>query len=249
MAQPAVFTKNEERYFRKMFHLYDTDKSGSIGMSELKNLTKSLGVDLSEETLLQTVAAIGCPTDGEDIDLDFPSFVKWFSSQGSVGGDEFAALKGKIRARGSKSLTNEQISHLKEVFDHFDADQSNSIDADELVVVFASMGQEVTREAMVQMIATVDNTNSGDIDFEEFIMMMCTNFGKGFKREMEEAFEQVDPGDEGRLPVSTVAEMMRQTSGGKLSETEISEILASISTDGWVDYRLWESLWDACDEA
>lgn len=232
-----------------MFHLFDTDKSGAIGLSELKNLTKQLGSEMSEETLLQTVAAIGCSTEGGEIDLSFEDFVKWFTTQGSAGGDEFAVLKGKIRASGSKNLSNDQIAHLKEVFDHFDADKSNSIDADELVNVFASMGQEVTLDSMKQMIATVDDNGSGDIDFEEFIMMMCSNFGKGFKHEMENAFSEVDPGDEGRIPVSTVAELMRRTTGGMLSETEISEILASIAEDGWVDYRLWESLWEACDEA
>lgn len=245
----SSFSKREEAYFKKMFHLFDTDKSGAIGLSELKNLTKQLGSEMTEEVLLQTVNSIGCPTENGEIDLSFEDFVRWFSSCGTAGGDEFAVLKARISANGAKNLSNEQIAHLKEVFDHFDADKSNSIDAEELVNVFASMGQEVTLESMKQMIATVDENGSGDIDFDEFIMMMCSNFGMGFKAEMENAFSEVDPGGEGRIPVSTVAELMRRTTGGMLSETEISEIIASIAEEGWVDYRLWESLWEACDEA
>ena len=243
------FNANEKRYFRKMFQLYDTDKSGAIGLAELKNLCRHLGVDMSEESLLESVVSIGCPVENNEIDLDFNSFLKWLGSSASeTGGDEFAALKVKITAQGSKALTNDQIQRFKEVFDHFDADHSGSIDADELMNVFSSMGNDVTREEMEQMIAGVDDDGSGEIEFEEFIMLMCTHYGHSFTSEMEEVFSHLDPDAFGRLPVTAVANMMRETTGGILSEAEISEIIASVAENGYVDYMKWESLWEACNE-
>eukprot|EP00658_Telonema_sp_P-2_P014957 TRINITY_DN15712_c0_g1_i2.p1 TRINITY_DN15712_c0_g1~~TRINITY_DN15712_c0_g1_i2.p1 ORF type:complete len:161 (-),score=48.59 TRINITY_DN15712_c0_g1_i2:27-509(-) len=147
-----------------------------------------------------------------------------------------------------RDSSNEQLQRFKEVFDHFDADKSGSIDADELMNVFSSMGNEVTREEMVEMIAGVDDDDSGEIEFEEFIMLMCSHYGHSFTSEMEEVFSHLDPDAFGRLPVTAVANMMRETTGGILTEAEISEIISSVSENGYVDYMKWESLWEACNE-
>lgn len=244
------FSEHERKYFKKMFDLYDTDKSGAIGLSELKNLSRHLGVEMSEESLLQTVKNLGLPTENNDIDLEFEEFLKWLSTANGAAGDEFAALKAKITAAGSKTLNNEQIARLKEVFDHFDADKSGSIDADELINVFESMGQAVTREEMEKMIASVDDDGSGQIEFEEFMMLMCSNYGaKTLETDMQEAFSVYDPDATGKVTLSTLRQMIIDTSGGRLTEKEIADIIDSVEKrDGFVEYMKWESLWEACRE-
>jgi calcium-binding protein CML len=247
----AELTEHERAYFKKMFDLYDTDKSGAIGLSELRNLSKHLGVEMSEQHILASVRSIGVHADGEDIDLAFPQFVMWLHNASSAG-DEFALLKAKITAKGNKALNNEQIARLKEVFDHFDADGSGSIDAGELRNVFQSMGTEVSEQEMEDMIAGVDDDGSGQIEFQEFMVLMCSNFGsRSFEEDMREAFTQLDPDSTGKLDVKKLKSMMKELTGGLLSDQEIADIITSIDGSGPVDdveYMKWESLWEACRE-
>ena len=242
------FNDNERRYFQKMFDLYDTDKGGTIGLSELKNLAKHLGCEMSEAAIVKSVRDIGFT--GQDIELEFDQFVEWLSSSKGGDGDEFATLKAKITAQGSKALNNEQIARLKEVFDHFDADKSGSIDVDELMNVFESMDHEVTREFVQEMVAQVDEDGSGEIEFEEFLMLMCTNFGaKSFESDMQEAFSSVDVDGTGVVTTEQLMNLIRTTTGGLLPDEEIAEIVASSgAAGGTVEYMKWESLWEACRE-
>lgn len=244
----VLFNENERRYFKKMFDLYDTDKGGTIGLSELKNLARHLGCEMSEQALVESVRAVGFTN--SEIELDFDTFVAWLSFSGSAS-DEFASLKAKIKAQGSKTLNNEQIARLKEVFEYFDADHSGSIDAEELVNVFASMGQEVTEDEMREMIDQVDEDGSGQIEFEEFLMLMCSNFGgKTFETDMHEAFSLVDPDGAGRIETSMLFQLIKETTGGLVPDDEIRAIVSSAEpqVDGWVEYMKWESLWEACRE-
>lgn len=250
MAQVEL-TEHERGYFKKMFDLYDTDKSGAIGLSELRNLSKHLGVELTEEEVIQSVRSIGVLSEPEDIDLAFPQFVSWL--QNANANDEFALLKAKITAKGNKALNNEQIARLKEVFDEFDADGSGSIDAGELRNVFLSMGQEASVEEMSQMIAGVDDDDSGEIEFNEFMVLMCSNFGsRSFEEDMREAFEMLDPDISGKVDVATLKKMMTEVTGGLLTDQEVSDIVAAIDggslKEAEVEYMKWESLWEACRE-
>ena len=244
-------TDNERAYFKKMFDLYDTDKSGAIGLSELKNLSKHLGVELSDDDLIQSVRSIGVTSEPDEIDLAFPQFVSWLQNAGAS--DEFALLKAKITAAGNKALNNEQIARLKEVFEEFDEDGSGSIDADELRNVFLSMGQDATPEEMRAMIEGVDDDGSGQIEFNEFIVLMCSNFGsRSFGEDMREAFETLDPEMTGKISVDVLKAMMKEASGDCLSNQEIDAIVASVDgagvKDGEIEYMKWESLWEACRE-
>lgn len=247
----VAFSDTERRYFRKMFDLYDTDKGGTIGLSELKNLAKHLGCEMSEKALIESVRATGF--NETEIELEFEPFIKWLNStsdSSTNGGDQFASLKAKITAQGSKALNNEQIERLKEVFEHFDEDKSGSIDAVELVNVFASMGQVVTEDAMREMIDQVDDDKSGQMEFEEFLMLMCSNFGsKTFESDMQEAFSVVDREGSGTMDVAALFALIKDTTGGMIPDAEIWLIIESAEpVDGVVEYMKWESLWEACRE-
>mmetsp|Transcript_70472 Transcript_70472/g.82106 ORF Transcript_70472/g.82106 Transcript_70472/m.82106 type:complete len:248 (+) Transcript_70472:92-835(+) len=244
----VLFNDNERRYFKKMFDLYDTDKGGTIDLSELKNLARHLGCEMSESALVESVRAVGYT--GAEIGLDFDTFVAWLSQSGSAT-DEFASLKAKIKAQGSKTLNNEQIARLKEVFEYFDEDNSGSIDAGELVNVFASMGQDVTEDEMREMIDQVDEDGSGQIEFEEFLMLMCSNFGgKTFETDMHDAFTLVDPDGTGRVEATALFQLIKETTGGLVPDEEIHAIVASAEpqSEGVVEYMKWDSLWEACRE-
>lgn len=242
------FSETEIKYFRKMFDLFDTDKSGSIGFYEMKNLSKHLGVQLSDELLEKSIRLID---ENGNNELEFDEFLNWLSNVNSSKSDEFAVLKSKIRAQGARPLTNGQIEQLRDVFLHFDADGSGTIDVDELGSVFESMGQTLSQQELETLMKQADDDGSGEIDFEEFLMLMCTSFGAthSFDGDLLAAFRTFDPEQSGMISLDDLKAMIRQLVGLEAMEDgELADIVnvAHERGDGYIEYLKWDALWDAC---
>ena len=240
------FSEKELRYFRKMFDMFDSDHSGAIGFYEMKNLTKHLGVELSDTELRRSMDAIDENGNG---DLEFEEFLAWLRNAGEQG-DQFAILKSRIRAQGTRPLSNEQIKQLHEVFEHFDADHSGAIDMDELGNVFRAMGQELSEAELKALIRQVDDDGSGEIEFDEFLLLMCSNFGcsSAFDQDLLEGFRRHDPTQSGMISCGELASFVRELVGSHMTEEEIKEVVdvAHERGDGFVEYMKWDALWDAC---
>jgi Ca2+-binding EF-hand superfamily protein len=69
-------------------------------------------------------------------------------------------------------LTEEQILEFKEAFKLFDKDNGGSIDVDELKDALESLGQIVTEESVQELVDEVDEDGSGEIEFDEFLVLM-----------------------------------------------------------------------------
>mmetsp|Transcript_20621 Transcript_20621/g.51367 ORF Transcript_20621/g.51367 Transcript_20621/m.51367 type:complete len:161 (+) Transcript_20621:36-518(+) len=69
-------------------------------------------------------------------------------------------------------LSQEEINGCREAFNKFDKDGSGTIDASELKATLNAMGQNPTEEEIFQMISQVDDDNSGEIEFAEFLKVI-----------------------------------------------------------------------------
>ena len=58
-------------------------------------------------------------------------------------------------------FTDEQVAELKQAFALFDMDGSGEASTDELGTVLETLGQKVTEEELVQIIAEVDQDGGG----------------------------------------------------------------------------------------
>lgn len=240
------FSEKELKYFKKMFDMFDTDHSGAIGFFEMKSLTKHLGVEVSDEDLRRSMDALDENGNG---DLEFEEFLHWLS-EASVQKDQFAVLKSRIRAQGTRPLTNEQIAQLHEVFEHFDADHSGSIDVQELGAVFEAMGQTLSPEELKSLMSQVDDDGSGEMEFDEFLLLMCSNFGvtHSFDSELVDAFAKKDPTHSGMISCNDLVELVSELVGKHMAPQEIQEVVdvAHERGDGYIEYMKWDALWDAC---
>ena len=62
-------------------------------------------------------------------------------------------------------FTDEQIQELKQAFALFDMDGSGEVSTDELGTVLATLGQKVSDEELVEIIAEVDQ-DGGGLEFQ-----------------------------------------------------------------------------------
>merc|ERR1712207_93920 len=85
---------------------------------------------------------------------------------------QMALRRFNAGGKKQKELTEEQKQEIKEAFDLFDTDGSNTIDAKELKVAMRALGFEPKKEEIRKMIADADRDGSGVIDFPEFLDMM-----------------------------------------------------------------------------
>ena len=66
-------------------------------------------------------------------------------------------------------LSVEEIESCRQAFNTFDKDGSGTIDANELKATLEALGQSPTAEEIFLMISEVDEDNSGEIEFAEFL--------------------------------------------------------------------------------
>jgi hypothetical protein len=76
------------------------------------------------------------------------------------------------RATIERGFTRTQLEALREQFETADTDNSQSIDAAELHVVCQQMGEDMTLKQVKALIQTVDEDGSGEIEWEEYLIIM-----------------------------------------------------------------------------
>ena len=82
-------------------------------------------------------------------------------------GQEQEVRRPRKVKKKKQGLSEEQIEELRDVFNHFDNDHSGSIDYRELEIAMRSLGFEVEREELLEMISDVDADGSGIIEVRQ----------------------------------------------------------------------------------
>ncbi|XP_071081348.1 uncharacterized protein [Haliotis cracherodii] len=135
-------------------------------------------------------------------------------------------------------LTADQIAEMREAFGLFDKNGDGMITTAELGAVIRSLGQNPTEGELQDMIAEVDENESGTIEFPEFMTMMSKRMKEETpKEELYEAFQVFDKDGNGYISTTELRHVMTNL-GEKLTEEEAEEMMktADSSGDGRINY-------------
>ena len=131
-------------------------------------------------------------------------------------------------------LSDAQLEEFRSAFSSFDADGGGSIDATELDPVLKSLGQEATKEELDALIKIADTDGSGDIDFEEFVVLVAHKMkgDTGFGREtIEAAFKLFDADGSGEIDADEMKRVMINL-GEPMTLKDVNEIIHNFDQDG-----------------
>ena len=141
-------TEEQVENFQKAFYIFDKDGDGSISTHELATVMRSLGMNPTNQELIQLI---------EEVDAD---------GNGTLDFTEFLTL---MNQNMKEAVTKEE---LMDTFRVLDLDGNGEITAVELRHVLTSIGEKLTEKEMDGLILEADVDGDGTINFEEFANMM-----------------------------------------------------------------------------
>ena len=143
-------------------------------------------------------------------------------------------------------LSQEDVNACREAFNKFDKDGSGTIDASELKATLNAMGQDLNEEEIFQMISQVDDDNSGEIEFAEFLKVIENQKASAAKASDEtdtvEAFVALGGNSDKTGEIST--EKLRAVVKDFGLTIDIEKLIKETDTDGSgkVDYAEFKAM-------
>ncbi|TGZ75773.1 hypothetical protein CRM22_000195 [Opisthorchis felineus] len=147
-AMKPELTDDQKQEIREAFDLFDTEKTGSIDVRELKVAMRALGFDPPREEIRKLLSEFDC--DSKET-IEFSDFSK------------MVALK--MQNRDAKD-------EILKAFRLFDDDGTGKISFKNLKRVAKELGETLTDEELQEMIDEADRNGDGEVDEEEFLRIM-----------------------------------------------------------------------------
>ncbi|KAM3127861.1 hypothetical protein pb186bvf_020051 [Paramecium bursaria] len=132
----------------------------------------------------------------------------------------------------------EEVREIKQAFDIFDQDGSGSIDPKELKEAFEALGYKGQSKFIYQVMAELDEDNSGGIDFDEFLKLATAKANdKPSEDQVRKIFNFYDTTKEGRIQWEEL-KRVAQDLGEDMTDEEIFAMFqkADLDEDGFVTF-------------
>ena len=150
LAVAKTLSKEEIAGMKEIFQAFDTDKSGTVTISELMDGLRKKGVDKAASDVADLVNNMDMDGNGE---LDYEEFIAATLSTAKMENDD----------------------NLARAFAYFDKDNSGYISREEVVKVIADFGLEFMEGDVNEFMEAADTNKDGKIDYDEFLAVMTAS--------------------------------------------------------------------------
>ena len=214
--------KSEEDVLRA-FKSWDTNNDGQISFQELKSAVQRSGQKLSDEDINSIFVIGDIDQNGE---IDFEEFRRMMLPSTSDVVSKFRSIRKTVK-------------DVQKSFKQFDKNGDGSIDKNELTSAMSS-GGNFTKQEIDVIFSAADIDGNGEIDYEEFIALMCPSasdiiekFRSKYRNinDVKTAFKRFDNNGDGALSKAELSAAMK-SSGESYSDVEVDAIFSLGDVDG-----------------
>ena len=96
-------------------------------------------------------------------------------------------------------VPEEKLAEYKEAFDMFDKKNKGTITIGDITKIMRNFGYPLSKEEARSMISNVDASGDGEVDFEEFVMLMEKQINNLGEDPVLLAFRDLDKNDDGKI--------------------------------------------------
>jgi len=141
-------------------------------------------------------------------------------------------------------MTTQERREFRDAFRLFDKDDDGHITVRELQEVFEGLNYHFQLPQLAKMVALVDLDGNGEIDLQEFILLMKGyNYAdpknrKSYVDELRDAFDVLDKDGDGKIQPQELAYGLKAL-GENLETSDIEKMIAEVDQngDGNIDFE------------
>lgn len=134
---------------------------------------------------------------------------------------------------------DDDVKHqdYKMAFKLLDKDGDGTLSLLELQEVFTNLNFKFTEGELKRMVATIDKNKDGQIDLDEFMVMMrrkvfnsSSKYSLSYEDELKEAFDVFDKDGNGKITAQELADTMKAL-GENLTQGDIEFMMSEVDQD------------------
>lgn len=125
----------------------------------------------------------------------------------------------------ARTLTDNDVKRLRELFAAMDTNQDGRIDSDDLHNALAKVGAAIDESEMQELFCASDIDGTGQIDYEEFIAAMLDSNRVARRAEaVRKSFEELDKDGDGFISPEDLVRVMPRGSSIELARDMVKEV-------------------------
>lgn len=131
---------------------------------------------------------------------------------------------------------------MREVFDLMDKDSGGTLSLEEIKQLMEMLGMKIPPDELEELVMSIDEDGSGQIDFEEFLQIMSKPPELPYsKAEVTRAFKLLagDKDPDGKITPEILEKALLKYCSSRVPDEEILRLLHSLETDadGFINYE------------
>ena len=142
-------------------------------------------------------------------------------------------------------IPEDKVAEYKEAFDMFDRNKTGTLSIGDITKIMKNFGYPMTKEEARGMISNVEASGDGEVDFEEFVMLMEKQVHNLSDDPVLLAFRDFDKNDDGKITNREFKYILTHVGENTFSEEEVEGLFkdCGLKEEDELEYEDFVLLW------
>ena len=142
-------------------------------------------------------------------------------------------------------IPEDKVAEYKEAFDMFDRNKTGTLSIGDITKIMKNFGYPMTKEEARGMISNVDASGDGEVDFEEFVMLMEKQVHNLSDDPVLLSFRDFDKNDDGKITNREFKYILNHVGENTFSEEEVEGLFkdCGLKEEDELEYEDFVLLW------